>query len=275
MQQDLIVAGNSSVEYYYSLNGDIPLVCFHGYGEEAQSFSFLEKALPAGYSLFAINLPFHGNTDWKEKDRFTTAQLSTVIQTILTRHFYPLFPAGQPMILAGYSLGGRIALSLYEHSPEKVQKLVLLAPDGLRLNFWYWLATQTQMGNRLFKLTMQHPSWFMGLVRTGNRLGLVNNSIFKFVKFYIHDPEVRQLLYQRWTVLGKCRPDLDKIRKLILKHSTEVRLIYGIHDRIIRSSVGKKFIRGIENQSRLIEIHAGHRVLHEKQVKEILPAFLQ
>lgn len=274
MQQDRITAETSSLEYYYSLNGDTPLVCFHGYGEEARSFAFLEKALPAGYSLFAINLPFHGNTEWNEKNSLSPAVLTEIISLILRKHFYSSYPSGKKMILAGYSLGGRIALSIYEQVPEKVQKLVLLAPDGLKMNFWYWLATQTRFGNWFFKITMENPAWFFGLIKTGRKLGLVNNSIYKFVQYYIKDAGIRRLLYQRWTVLRNCRPDIKKIKQLIRNQQTQVRLVYGLHDRIIRTSIGKRFIKGIEPQSQLVIIHAGHHVLHEIHVKEILPALL-
>jgi hypothetical protein len=44
--------------------------------------------------------------------------------------------------------------------PEQIEKLVLLAPDGLKVNFWYWLATQTWLGKNSFCFTMKHPGWF-------------------------------------------------------------------------------------------------------------------
>jgi pimeloyl-ACP methyl ester carboxylesterase len=46
-------------------------------------------------------------------------------------------------LLMGFSLDGRIALSVLELMPAGVSRLVLLAPDGLKINFWYWLSTQT------------------------------------------------------------------------------------------------------------------------------------
>jgi pimeloyl-ACP methyl ester carboxylesterase len=85
----------------------------------------------------------------------------------------------QQLTLLGFSLGARIALTLYEANPEKVERLVLLAPDGLKVNFWYWLATQTWIGNKLFACTMQHPGWFLLFLKLLNKLKLVNSSIFK------------------------------------------------------------------------------------------------
>lgn len=168
-----------------------------------------------------------------------------------------------------------MALSLYEVLPQKINKLILLAPDGLKVNFWYWLSTQTWMGNKFFAFTMKHPGWFFGLLQVMNKLKLVNASIFKFVKHYIDDKQVRQLLYQRWTTLRKIKPGISNIKAHIKQNNTKVRLVYGIHDRIILSSVGEKFRRGMEDYCDVNIIHSGHQVLHEKHVEEILPALLQ
>jgi hypothetical protein len=157
---------------------------------------------------------------------------------------------------------------------EQVERMILLAPDGLKINFWYWLSTQTWAGNKLFALTMKHPGWFFGFLKMLNKLKLVNASIFKFVNYYIGDKEVRQLLYKRWTGLRKLKPRLKQIKSLIIGNGTQLRLVYGKHDRIILSSVGEKFKKGIESNCTIAVIHSGHQVLHEKHVKEILPALL-
>jgi len=178
------------------------------------------------------------------------------------------------LTLLGYSLGGRVALSLYEQVPEKIEKLLLLAPDGLKVNFWYWLSTQTWLGNRFFAFTMKYPGWFFGFLKLINGLKLLNASISKFVRYYIGKPELRQLLYNRWTALRKLKPDLKKVKEQVRENKTPVRLIYGMHDRIILSSVGEKFRVGIEDHCDLSVIHSGHQVLHEKHIAEILPALL-
>jgi pimeloyl-ACP methyl ester carboxylesterase len=60
----------------------------------------------------------------------------------------------------------------------------------------------------------------------------------------------------------------------IRENSTKVRLVYGRHDRIILSSVGEKFRKGIEEYSTVSIIDSGHQVLHEKHAAEIVSALL-
>jgi pimeloyl-ACP methyl ester carboxylesterase len=273
MEPKQLIYKNSSISYSKFGSGPKTVVCFHGYGEEAAAFEFLEKYAGTQFSFYAIDLPFHGKTEWKEGLNFTTIDLQLIIQEILgQQNLKPPTLNLKPSLL-GFSLGGRIALSLYQSMPEKVEKLILLAPDGLKVNFWYRLATQTWIGNRFFKFTMKKPGWFFWFLKLLNKLKLVNASIFKFVNYYIGDAEVRRLLYSRWTTLRKLKPDISLIKQNILKYKTPTRLVYGKHDRIILSSVGEKFRKGIEAYCTISVIHAGHQVLHEKHVEEIVEAF--
>lgn len=265
MEQRWLTYKNSVISYYKFGSGPKQTMCFHGYGESAVSFEFLAKYAGDLYSFYALDLPFHGKTDWKEGLNFTTSELQQIVEKITNKE-------NRQLSLIGFSLGGRIALRLYEAIPDKIEKLILLAPDGLKVNFWYWLATQTWLGNKFFAFTMKKPGWFFGFIKLMNKLKLVNASIFKFVNYYIGDAKVRQLLYARWTSLRKIKPDLKKIKQEITANKTPVRLVYGKHDRIILSSVGEKFRKGIEGYCSISVIHGGHQVLHEKHAEEIVSA---
>ncbi len=248
-------------------SGNKMALCFHGYGETAESFSFLEKYVGSEYRFYAIDLPFHGNTEWNEGLNFTADDVLQILKEI---------PGlmEQRLTLIGFSLGGRVALSLYELIPEKIEKMILMAPDGLKINFWYWLTTQTLIGNKLFAFTMKHPDWFFAFLKLINKIGFVNTSIFKFVSYYIGNEKVREQLYSRWTALRKLKPSLSKIKSLIRKYHTGVHLVNGKYDRIILPDRGKKFQEGIEEFCSIQIIRSGHQVLHENHIKEILPAIL-
>jgi pimeloyl-ACP methyl ester carboxylesterase len=183
----------SRINYLRFGTGPKPAFCFHGYGEEANSFSFLEKDAGDQYTFFAIDLPYHGQTHWNEGLIFTIDDLSEIIQLLLSQAMTEQrLTNNDQLSLIGFSLGGRVVLSLYEKMHFQIEKLILLAPDGLKVNFWYWLSTQTWVGNKLFISTMKHPGWFFFLLRILNKLGLVNASVFKFVNHYIGDQQAQQ-----------------------------------------------------------------------------------
>ncbi|MBS1919714.1 MAG: alpha/beta hydrolase [Bacteroidetes bacterium] len=267
MRNDTSTYKNSKIHSQCFGTGERVALCFHGYGESADSFAFLEKYAGTQFRFHAFDLPFHGKTEWKEGLNFSSEDILQICNETpeLT---------DKRMTLIGYSLGGRIALSLFQLIPDKIENVTLMAPDGLKVNFWYWLTTQTSLGNKLFAFTMKHPGWFFSFLKLLNRLGFVNASIFKFVNYYIENKEARDQLYNRWTVFRKIKPSISRIKFLIRKHKTPVQLIYGKYDRIILPVRGKKFQKGIESFCTIKIIPSGHQVLHENHIKEILPALL-
>lgn len=271
MESHLLRLKASDIHWFRFGTGESIVFCFHGYGEQASGYQFLTKFCSNNFSFISIDLPYHGKTQWEGESPFVLNDLIDIVNAIC-------LAIGRPssrFSLMGFSLGGRIALSVFEKLPERIDRMVLLAPDGLKVNFWYWFSTQTIIGNKLFAFTMKNPQWFFGLLKVINRLGLINTSIFKFVKYYVHDKPVRELLYARWMVLRKFTPDIKSIKKQIATSNTPVRILYGQHDRIILSSVGERFRKGIERQCKISIIEAGHQVLHEKHAADIMAALTE
>ncbi|HUB61439.1 MAG TPA: alpha/beta hydrolase [Puia sp.] len=271
----LIPYKSSQLHYYIWGTGSRLLFAFHGYGESADSFSFIGEALDPDHSLIAIDLPFHGRTDWKEGLLFTPRQLYEIMKEIVARHSAP-GPAADPTTtrwgLIGYSMGGRIVLQLAENHPGSIDKLVLLAPDGLKVNSWYRVATRTAAGNLLFRWTMRRPGWLFLLLRLSHALHLVNQSIYKFAVHHIDDRTVRHDLYTRWTTMRKFRPHLEKLPGILRRRHIPVSLVYGKYDRIIRWRTGKKeFSNGGFGRSRLILLDTGHQLLRSQFLPDLLP----
>jgi len=257
--------GQSQIHYLQYGTGPSVIVVLHGYGESAESFSFLHPHLSLSYRVIAIDLPHHGSTQWKEAT-FTCTDMVYIIDEILENNNL----RGFNFILIGYSMGGRVALSITENLPLRVTRLILLAPDGMTVNFWYRLATQTSPGKRLFRFTMNNPKWFFTLLRIADKGNLINKSIFKFVLHYIHDEQVRTDLYHRWTCLSNISPALEKIRAVIKEKKLPVHLLYGKHDRMILPEKARHFCRGLHQHCRLHIIDAGHNVLQPKFAATII-----
>jgi pimeloyl-ACP methyl ester carboxylesterase len=268
MQSGHLVYRQSTIHYRYGGEGARPLVCFHGYGESSGNFDFLEKSLGNDYTIIAPDLPFHRETIWNE-GVVDIAMLADVVVKLLEH----LKIAPADIHLLGFSLGGRLALCVLQELKDRVSKVVLLAPDGLTINFWYWLSTQTVAGRSLFRLTMSKPGWFLGMLSVANKVKLLNQSIYKFVKYYIHDDEVRKELYERWTGLRNCSPDTGKVKELVQQHRIIVHLLYGRHDRIIGHKKGERFLKELPG-CRVEVLNCGHQVLHEKNIEAIVKALL-
>ena len=263
---------NSSIGYQVYGTGKRVVLCFHGYGESASSFNYLAAAGGQAFTFIAITLPFHDQTEWKEGLLFTTEDLVLITNRLLQKEG---FDSPASLGLLGYSLGGRMALALYSSDPGKFSRVGLVAPDGLKINPWYWLVTQTWAGNKFFQFTMKQPYWLFGFLRFLNRLGWINASIYKFIHLYIDDKKVRDNLYQRWTALRKIKPDLKKIKKMIRAHKTAFRLIYGRYDKIILPVRGELFCKDTGEYCSIRILETGHQLLQEKYAGEIIDALLR
>ena len=272
----------SSINYYRWGEGAEIIVALHGFGESGKSFTHWGQSLPRGFTLFAPDLPFHGSSTWQEGKPFTVAHLRDLIGEITegagatgttaeasgaARDAMPPADAAPaaPFTLCGYSMGGRLSLHFYQHFPELVKRLVLVAPDGLKVNFWYWLATQTRLGNRFFYYTMEHPGWFLGSVKRLGQYGVLNKGIVKYTRRYLGEADNRRALYTIWTCMRYFSPDLYRIKSLVRLRRSEVRLIFGHYDQIIRPSQGYRFLRNTGGHCTLRELPTGHQLL--------LPAF--
>jgi len=215
-------------------------------------------------------LPFHGQTDWKDG-----TLLPQELDVIIEEAFESVgLERESTFSLLAYSLGGRIALCLLQAIPQKIERVVLLAPDGLHVNFWYWLGTQTWAGNKLFYATMQNPGWFFTMTGLARKAGLLNKSIIKFVHHYLDDKEIRLLLYKRWRTLRKFRADLALARKNIACFKIPTRFVFGSYDRIILDKRSNVF-RADEANVKVEIIQAGHDLLKEKHVVDIARQFSQ
>jgi pimeloyl-ACP methyl ester carboxylesterase len=266
MQSFFFPYRSSLVHYQKAGTGSRILFCFHGYGENAESFSFLEEPLEAGFTMICMDLPFHGKTNWQEGFRFTARELVSIMEGIAQEQELML----SRFSITGFSMGGRVAMGLVPLLSGQIEKLLLIAPDGLKMNFWYWLATQNAMGNRFFRFTVNHPRWLFASMKIGYRFGLVNPSIYKFSKTYLEVEQERQDLYRRWTTMRRFGCPQAELKRQIREHKIAVEMVYGEHDRMILSETGMKFRQGIEDQCRITILPSGHQLLLPKNAKAIV-----
>lgn len=265
LEQKYLSYRQSVIGYGISGTGSQPVICLHGFNESAQAFSVLKNST-GRYTIFAIDAPFHGNTRWKEGLRFTPDQLHEIIQLLLSAES---FNTTQPLILMGYSLGGRICLSYYQQYPQAVQRLLLLAPDGLKMSFWYWFSSHTLIGNRLFAITMKRPGWLIRFAGILNKAGFINAGVKKFAVHYLHQSQVRKMLYTAWTAFRFFKPDIARIKRTIAQRQTPVQLYFGKYDNVIPPKRGAQFVKNIEPFAQAHVLEAGHRLLQDRTVQTI------
>lgn len=257
---------NSAISYYKSGSGVKKLLCIHGYGESAENFLLLCGHLANEYEITILELPYHGKTLWEEGD-LLPENLAEIINEIIP-------DSNTKITVCGYSLGGRIALNIIPYLKERIDKMVLLASDGLHKNFWYQLATQTSIGNKLFAFTMKKPKWFFKLMGGMVKLKILNKSIYKFSMHYLGDENERTLLYKRWTTFKRFNADKKLLLSFIKKYKIQVHFYFGKYDRIIKPNHAEALQKVAHEQITVSVLNTGHILLKEKNIVEIKKGFL-
>ena len=87
-------------------------IALHGYGDRAEQFAPLAAALGPGRTLYAVDLPQHGRTEWAEA--YTPDELQQLVAWILQRE------ERATCRLVGFSFGGRLALATWPRLGARV-----------------------------------------------------------------------------------------------------------------------------------------------------------
>lgn len=138
--------------WHYEVEGEGPVLLFiHGWGVNLRIWRQQIKHFAPFYRVVSLDLPGHGETSWQ---RVTLSDIAQDVNTILETA-----KCEQARIVAS-SLGGLVALKLFDLSPQKVFCLVFVGsqpkfarsddyPYGLEVEKIHKLATQLEADYQL------------------------------------------------------------------------------------------------------------------------------
>lgn len=241
----------------HSGTGGQLLICLHGFGESAAHFGPLTEGLGDTFTIVALDMPLHGQTDWQEGRPFEKADLEAIVLEVLRIHGKERFS------LLGYSMGGRLSLCLVEKMAGRIDHLIMLAADGLRNNPWHMFVTQTGIGNRIFKYNTYHPQLFFILLQLWRKLGFLNQSVYKFALHRMDNREKRELVYNVWTNMRHMMPDKKRCKQLLSLNNVLSLLIFGKYDRVIPPVLGTRFADGTF-PCKMLVLEKGHQLISKE-----------
>lgn len=104
---------------------DVPILLVHGLSANAITWGLQINALRTVGPVYAIDLPGFGLSGYPQGRRFATFQE----QCTFLEHFIETV-IGRPTLIAGYSLGGWLAVRLAWQRPDLVAGVALINPGG-------------------------------------------------------------------------------------------------------------------------------------------------
>jgi pimeloyl-ACP methyl ester carboxylesterase len=268
MQQGFVQLNDLYLEFKTFGAGEKVVFCFHGFSREAEDFNIFETTFGEAYTFVGVNFFLHGNSTFDKESRISRHPITKFEWLKIIKLLYKKFEV-KKAILMGYSMGGRLCLNLVELAPELIEGLLLIAPDGLKLNPWYKFSSKTALGRSVFKLASENPNTLFPIAKGLVNIGVLPKKVIKLAEDNFLSEHQRQLVYNTWTASRLLLPNLEKVKANIKDYELTYHLIFGKYDKFIKPELAPFLTEGIEEYGHTLLIEAGHILLTQETVSFI------
>ena len=240
------------------------LLLMHGFGSSLQAWDDWSLKLEQKYRVIRLDLPGFGLTGASPANDYSEEKDLVILTHVADKLGLEKFS------IIGHSMGGKMAWTLAATQPERVQALVLMAPDGF--------PEAKDIGTKPYEV----PA-VMGLIKYFLPKYLVRKSIepafaeadalsdARVNRYYdmLRAPGVRAAILERsnQTIYTDPVPRLKAIKAPTL-------LIWGEQDQMIPSTNAKSYANVLSNSTTVLVPKLGH-LLQEEQPEKGLTAVMQ
>ncbi len=255
-----IAHSGNLLHYAVAGNGENHLIIFHGFGQDMGIFNFLTQSLGRHYTFYVFDLYFHGRSVWNKGEQpLEKKEWCETMRVFLADNNISNFQLG------GFSLGGKFALATLECFSNQIEKIFLIAPDGIQTSFWYSMATYPIVLRRFFKSMIFHPERFLTIAKALNKSNMLDNGLIRFAEYQMNSEEKRFRVYHSWVVFRHLTFNLHSLAKQINDHQIKVTLIVGKYDNVIKPSKLTYFASLLKNV-RFEILESGHTGLINQSI---------
>ena len=228
---------NTKLHYKKSGNGKNILFAFHGFGQDINYYQKLEKQLWCKYTIYFFDLFHHGKSTWANPPFFLEKLYwKELMQDFLKKENIEKFS------LMGYSLGGLLVLTTLEVFENQVEKIYLIATDGLHTFSLYHLVMYSKWTRSIFYYTLFLSKPFEFLASILQKTGLLQKDDVKFVVNQINSKEKQLKLYNTWVLYSKLQLNIANIAQVIRKYEIKVIAFAGKYDNIVPIKTMQSFL---------------------------------
>lgn len=217
------------------------VVLLHGFGSSLKTWDVWAQGLAATHRVVRIDLPGSGLSPPDPAHDYRDERSLQLLNALLD-------DLGLPRInLVGHSMGGRIAWTFAAQFPERINKLVLVAPDGYAsFGFEYGQAMDVPATLGLMRHVLPKPLLRMNLRAAYAQPESLSDAVTTRYHDLILAPGARQAMLDRLaqTVLQEPGPLLRQIRAPTL-------LVWGEADAMIPVSNARDYLQDLPG-SRLV-----------------------
>ena len=270
---DLITNSESGESHGLVPNTMRPVFALHGFARPLEDFIPVTQVWPENSAFISVHLPHHGRSkpDGPSVNSETAIQPKDLLQLLVEIARKEGFRTDS-LDLLGYSIGGRIALSLITLDPKRWNRVALLAPDGLKQSPFYGLTVHTRLGKTIWfaidRTSEYVLSWSQRLVEWK----LMPSHLHSFIAFHLSSHEMRMMVWNGWRAHRKCWPSHRAIADAFRSTDGSIDLFFGSHDRIIPVQNGRRLQKMTRSLPHICfhSIPSGHGMLRKESIQMII-----
>ena len=256
LSQRIYLYKNTPVSYYRFGEGKEYLVAFHGYGQSGADYAYYEQVLKKAFTVIAIDFFGHGKSVWMEKEDFTELDMREIVIGIARKE--QLF--ARKFSVCSFSMGARMARALVRTFPERIKRVIFIAPPTPAFHYFLNFTVRTTMGVWLFKLFIKRNNLLIQIVNLLHKVGILNRAIKVFTTKFINREDRLNHVFNTWYAQRNLTTNFTTFAKLVNKHQIEVILVIGKYDFITPSDSNVSYIKRKIKYHKVIELPQKHEL---------------
>lgn len=231
------------------------IIALPGFSNAAALFTPLGTTLPDNCTLVAVDLPFHGRTQWTA-EQFTKTDVQQWMLAIANRYQVDRFE------WMGFSLGGRIILSMVGQMCPYLGGIHLIAPDGLATFRTFYPSLIPQFLRKgLFRLIARHPEKCLSLAKTMHDWHLLDHFSLIYVEKHLRTSIHTDRLFKTWLSLPNFPVSKKRSRARLIEQKIPLTLNLATQDKFVDTELIQGWAASIP-QLQLYLFDGGHHLVN-------------
>ena len=157
-----------------------------------------------------MDLPFHGNSKIIDKAKPLSAeQVNEFVRELLLMEEISGFS------VLGFSIGAKLVFQLIVSQKHEIKDVILIAPDGIKPNFWYNLATGSELMRSVFKNIVSNSNRVVSLISLARKLKIIDIKTANFAIKTVKNRDQNTKVYDTWCYLRNLKSGRHELVEII------------------------------------------------------------
>lgn len=224
---------------YDKTGNGFPLLLFHGFGQTHKAFKPLVEKIKNNYTCYSFDLFYHGQSAAPKDQPLEISTWNKIFYKFLQKEHLEDFS------IAGFSIGAKYLLPVIMEYTSQISHIIFIAPDGIKTNIWYKLATYPAPLRKFFRSMVRHPQRFFLISRSLRRLKIIDKRLSLFIEKQMQSPTQRLRLYDTWAGIRRFKFKTRDIKHILIENQISTNIFLSETDKIIPVKPFKRFCRKI------------------------------